>query len=222
MFITIILHITNKCNILVFQFTHMQDLVNYKSKANIIPIDRPTKNDGSHLTAAVNNTMQHFTFSSEEKKKSVLGQLLYRLNLLNVKTNDLILELGTGTGLQAAVLAELGAQVITVSDNKTTVQANLRTLSTETKNRIQVFNKSEIATAGSNAPFDKIVVSPEVSNLPMELYGLLSVGGDMVLTSDSTENPALMHVVRTSDDKFDVKKKTGLIDKSTSYEVIDL
>jgi len=200
----------------------MQDLVNYKSKANIIPITRVSQKDVSPVLQAVNKVIAHFSFKSVESKKKSLSQLIYRLELLDVNKGDVIFELGTGSGLQTAALAELGAQVITVGTDTTQVKEMIELLDAKCKNRIEVYAQNEISKAGSKAPFDRIIVAPEVSNIPVEFYGLLSVNGQMVITSDLSDNPGIVHVTRTSDDTFDVKKKSGLIDKSASYEIMDL
>lgn len=200
----------------------MQDLISIKSKADIIPINRTHKKSTSDIIQALNKVSPYFPMENTEKKKKYLSQMIYRIDLLKVKKGDIVLELGALDAFQSSVISEMGAQVVTVCSNKAEFLENLDAIPRIAKNQVQVFSQDQIVKAGSLAPFDKMIIAPEVSNIPVEFYGLLSINGDMVITSDPTDNPTILHVKRTGETSFDTKKKTGLVDRSASYDVFDL
>lgn len=200
----------------------MQDLISHKSKANIIPINRTQNNGVADIIQAINKTSSHFSLGKNVDRKKYLSKMIYRLELLNVQQDDLILVLGAQNGHESAVLASMGAKVITVSTEKFEILKSINKIPDNSKNRIQIFSDEEIVQAGSLAPFDKIIIAPQVKNIPAEFFGLLSINGDMVISSDETANPTILHVKRKSAEHFDTKKKTGLVDRSVSYDVFDI
>lgn len=200
----------------------MQELISFKTQADITPINRTHKKSGSDIIQALNKVSAYFPMENEEKKKKYLSQMIYRIDLLKIKKGDIVFELGATDAFQAAVISEMGAQVVVVSSYRSALMERLATIPRIAKNQIQVFAQDQIVKAGSLAPFDKMIIAPEVSNIPVEFYGLLSINGDMVITSDHTDNPTILHVKRTGETSFDTKKKTGLVNRSASYDVFDL
>lgn len=200
----------------------MQDLISIKAKTDFIPTNRTLKKKTSDIIQAINKVSAYFTMADVEKKKKLLSQTIYRIDLLNVKKGDLVLVLGATDALQSAILSEMGAQVVTVSTNQAAISQRLEMIPRIAKNKIQVFAKDQIVQAGSLAPFDKMIIAPEVSNIPAEFYALLSINGDMVITSDHSDNPTILHIKRTGQTSFDTKKKTRLADRSASYDVFDI
>lgn len=200
----------------------MKDLISHKSRTNIIPITRKVEGKSESIIAAVNKVAQFFHFDGTDQKRERLAKVIYTLNLLDIKQDDLVFELDTTDGLNAAILAEMGARVLTVSADKFTSLKAINAISTATKDRIQIITVGEIAKVSRLAPFDKILVGPSVSNIPMDLYGVLALNGKLVVTEKNNSAPVLLQITRTTSDTFDVKKKFGLQDKSASYEVFDL
>lgn len=102
-------------------------------------------------------------------------------DLLNVKPGDVVLEIGTGSGYQAAVLAELGTRVYTIEIvPELGLQAGarlsrLRYLGVTTRIGDGYFGWKE------NAPFDGIVVTAAATHIPPPLVQQLKPGGRMVI-----------------------------------------
>ena len=100
--------------------------------------------------------------------------------LLNVNDTSVVLEIGTGSGYQAAILAEMGANVYSVEIiPELAKQASkvLNTLYPEIKLRVGdgYFGWKE------HAPFDGIVVTAAVDHIPKSLTHQLKAGGKIVI-----------------------------------------
>lgn len=117
---------------------------------------------------------------------------------LNVQPRDKVLEVGTGSGYQAAILSQLARRVYTVDRFKRLVNEAQAVF-----NRLNITNITAIATDGSfglpeQAPFDRILLTAAAEDPPGPLLAQLRVGGVMVLPvgqSDTVQN--LIRVTRT-------------------------
>lgn len=125
----------------------------------------------------------------------------YQTELLQVKPGDLVLEVGTGSGYQAAVLCELGAKVYTIERQQK--------LYKKTKNFLQQLGyRPKFMSFGDGykglpdyAPFDKIIVTAGAPFIPKPLLSQLKVGGRLVIPVG--EDPQIMTLLkRTSPTKF--------------------
>jgi protein-L-isoaspartate(D-aspartate) O-methyltransferase len=103
------------------------------------------------------------------------------LDLLEVQPTDRVLEVGTGLGYQAAVLAELAAEVYTVEI--------VEELANEAANRLGSFGygnvRLRLGDGGhgwpEHAPFDKIIVAAAPELMPPPLLAQVRPGGRMVI-----------------------------------------
>ena len=105
----------------------------------------------------------------------------YMTEQLELKKTDKVLEIGTGSGYQAAILAEIVDSVFTieiVDDLAKRAEKNLKDL--DYKN---VFVKSGDGYKGwpSEAPFDAIIITAAPTKIPQPLIDQLSIGGRMIL-----------------------------------------
>ncbi|RVT85652.1 protein-L-isoaspartate(D-aspartate) O-methyltransferase [Rhodobacteraceae bacterium CCMM004] len=119
---------------------------------------------------------------------------------LNVQPRDKVLEVGCGSGYQAAILAQLARRVYTVDRHPRLVR-EARDLFA----RLDISNVTVIAGDGSRglpdqAPFDRILVTAAAEDPPGPLLAQLKIGGIMVLPvgqSDAVQH--LIKVTRTDD-----------------------
>lgn len=98
-----------------------------------------------------------------------------------IGTEDRVLEVGTGSGYGAAVLAELGASVITVERHRKLADAAARVLS-----ELEYANANVVCADGSQghppgAPYDAVVVTAAASSIPPALIDQLADGGRLVI-----------------------------------------
>ena len=105
----------------------------------------------------------------------------YQTNLLDIKKDDKVLEIGTGSGYQAAVLAEMGARVYTIERQKKLYTSTKLKLAETGYPGIRVFYGDGNKGLQQFAPFDKIIVTAAAPGIPAALVEQLIVGGIMVV-----------------------------------------
>tara|TARA_Y100000588_G_scaffold350928_1_gene402359 strand:- start:641 stop:1285 length:645 start_codon:yes stop_codon:yes gene_type:complete len=105
----------------------------------------------------------------------------YMLQALDLSSNARVLEIGTGSGYQTAILAELAATVFTVEFFPELAHSARRALAA--LNYINVDYKTGDGTLGwvEKAPFDAIIGSAAAVDVPSTLVDQLAVGGRMIL-----------------------------------------
>jgi protein-L-isoaspartate(D-aspartate) O-methyltransferase len=116
-------------------------------------------------------------------------------DLLDVKPGDSVLEIGTGSGYQAAVLAELGAKVHTVEI--------VEPLGREAAIRLKALGYGGIETRigdgyrgwPERAPFDSIIVTAAPAEVPPELTRQLKPGGRLVIPLGPEAGSQTLYVI---------------------------
>jgi protein-L-isoaspartate(D-aspartate) O-methyltransferase len=131
----------------------------------------------------------------------------FMTDLLRVKPGDRVLEIGTGSGYQAAVLAQLGAQVYTIE-----IIPELASAAAERLKRLN-YAKIEVKTGDGyfgwpeQAPFDGILVTAAVTQVPPPLVQQLKPGGRMVIPVGGPFMPQyLVLVEKTQDGKVTTRQ----------------
>jgi protein-L-isoaspartate(D-aspartate) O-methyltransferase len=130
-------------------------------------------------------------------------------DLLDVDRDDTVLEVGTGSGYQAAVLAELGARVYSIEI--------VEPLARQAATRLARLGYTQVTTRigdgyqgwAAHAPFDAIIVTAGASHVPPPLIQQLKPGGKMIIPVDSglfEQNLLLIEKTATGE----VKKRTVL------------
>lgn len=119
---------------------------------------------------------------------------------LRVNPRDTVLEIGTGSGYQAAVLSKLARRVYTIDRFRrltTAAQARFRALD---MHNITVFTGDGSHGLPGQAPFDRILVTAAAEDPPGPLLAQLRVGGIMVVpVGQSDAVQTLIKVTRTED-----------------------
>ncbi|MEM6965168.1 MAG: protein-L-isoaspartate(D-aspartate) O-methyltransferase [Bacteroidota bacterium] len=105
----------------------------------------------------------------------------YQTELLNIKKRDKVLEVGTGSGYQAAILALLGARVYTIERQEALFQKTNQLLDQIEVGNVRTFFKDGYKGLPEYAPFDKILVTAGATNIPKTLKEQLKVGGFLVI-----------------------------------------
>ena len=117
--------------------------------------------------------------------------------LLGVRPDDRILEIGTGSGYQAAILATLGARVLSIErfpDLAAAASARLEPLGLVDRIEIRVADGSLGAPA--DGPFDGIVVTAAAPAIPATLLDQLADGGRLVIPVGPRDRQRLVVVTR--------------------------
>ncbi len=100
---------------------------------------------------------------------------------LGVEAGDRVLEIGTGSGYQAAVLAELGVEIYTIEIIEPLAQQATERLLSLGYAGVQVRHADGYYGWTEMAPFDAIIVTAAPDHVPQPLLEQLKVGGVMVI-----------------------------------------
>lgn len=127
----------------------------------------------------------------------------YQTELLELNTGDKVLEIGTGSGYQSAVLAELGAMVFTIERHQP--------LSNKAKKVLDFFNYTSVKTFFGDgfqglpleAPFDKILITAAAPEIPKELLKQLKINGLMVIPFGEGDTQKMIRIKRLDNNEFE-------------------
>ena len=100
-----------------------------------------------------------------------------------------MLEVGTGSGYQAAVLSRLAAKVTSIERYRTLADAARARLAALGYDNVEVIAGDGMAGAPDRAPFDRIMVTAAAEEIPQALIDQLAVGGIMVLPLGPAARP---------------------------------
>jgi len=100
---------------------------------------------------------------------------------LDVEPQHRVLEVGTGSGYQAAILSRLAREVVTIERYRTLADAARERLKTLGYANVTILSGDGFAGAPEQAPFDRIIVTAAAEEVPDALVEQLGEGGKMVL-----------------------------------------
>lgn len=123
-------------------------------------------------------------------------------SLLGVKKRDKILEIGTGSGYQAAVLIEMGAKVYSIE--------RFRELHLKSSGKLSELGYSGHFFYGDGyegkeqyGPFDGILITAATSEVPLKLKGQLKIGGSLVMPLGDANSQEMTKIIRISEDEYE-------------------
>ena len=126
-------------------------------------------------------------------------------DLLELESDDKVLEIGTGLGYGAAVLAEIAGEVYSVEI--------LSELADEAQRRLRAQNFDVTTRIGDGsygwadqAPFDKMIVTAAPERIPQALLEQLRPGGRMVIPIGVEDSQELVMVEKDNDDSIEITK----------------
>ena len=120
-----------------------------------------------------------FPIGSDQTISSVYT-VAYQTSLLDVKPNDKILEIGTGSGYQTAVLSEMGAKVYSIERHRQ-LHITAKNSLAKLNYRANLFYGDGYLGLPQEAPFDKILLTCGAAELPDTLLDQLKEYGIMVI-----------------------------------------
>ncbi|MBP0480957.1 protein-L-isoaspartate(D-aspartate) O-methyltransferase [Sagittula salina] len=113
---------------------------------------------------------------------------------LQVGPRDKVLEVGTGSGYQAAILSQLARRVYTVDRHRRLVTQARRVFDTLELANITAFTADGSFGLPDQAPFDRILVTAAAEDPPGPLLAQLKIGGIMVVPVGQSD--AVQHLIR--------------------------
>jgi protein-L-isoaspartate(D-aspartate) O-methyltransferase len=105
----------------------------------------------------------------------------YQSSLLKIAQGDQVLEVGTGSGYQAAILALMGAVVFSVERHLALYQKASQLLTDLQLPNIHTFHHDGTRGLADFAPYDKILVTAGADEMPLALIEQLKIGGLLVV-----------------------------------------
>ena len=127
---------------------------------------------------------------------------------LELKGNEKVLEIGTGSGYQTAILAELARVVISVERVPALAESARKVLNSLDYRNIEIYIAKEKLGWPEKAPYDAIIVTAAAPNIPDDLLTQLAIGGRMIIPAGSRYVQELYKVTRQKD-KNRVQKLGG-------------
>ncbi len=116
---------------------------------------------------------------------------------LELKEGDSVLELGTGSGYQAAILSLLTRQVLSVERIPSLAERAIGLLSSLGYANVEVRPAGSVLGCPEKAPFDAIIVTAAAPALPRTLMEQMADGGRMVIPAGSQQEQSLIKVVKS-------------------------
>jgi protein-L-isoaspartate(D-aspartate) O-methyltransferase len=124
----------------------------------------------------------------------------YQTQLLEVKPFEKVLEIGSGSGYQACVLMEMGAQVYSIERQKKLFEKNKGFPFLKKYPGLKLFYGDGYEGLTNFAPFDKILVTAAAPFIPVKLIEQLKTGGRMVIPVGVGKIQKMMRLTKTADD----------------------
>jgi protein-L-isoaspartate(D-aspartate) O-methyltransferase len=120
----------------------------------------------------------------------------YMTELVDPQPTDRVLEIGTGSGYQSAVIAELAAEVYSIEIVDALAARARDTLTRLGYRNVQVRSGDGYGGWPEAAPFNKVIVTAAPPGLPQALVDQLAVGGTLVVPVGTQGSGQMMTVVR--------------------------
>ena len=126
---------------------------------------------------------------------------------LQIEKGNKVLEVGTGSGFQTAVLSKLGAKVSTIEINKKLFKESLRRLTGLGYGDISFYHGDGNKGVSEQSPYDRILVTAAPAEIPRVLLGQLAKNGIMVIpVGNQSEVQYLYRIKKLDDDKIEKEK----------------
>lgn len=122
----------------------------------------------------------------------------FQSQLLEVVAGDKVLEIGTGSGYQAVVLAELGAKVFSVERQKKLFDITRPFLQELNYFNIKCFFGDGFEGLPFYAPFDHVIVTAAAPVIPVKLLQQLVVGGNLVIPHEEGNETVMKRFTKIS------------------------
>ena len=126
----------------------------------------------------------------------------FQTQLLEVSKNMKVLEIGTGSGYQACVLAQLEVKLYTIEYNKVLYNKTSAFLRSEGFSSINFFYGDGSQGLPSFAPYDRIIVTAGAPSIPEKLIHQLVIGGMLVIPVGDDKNQVMLRITRLSENEF--------------------
>ncbi len=183
-------------------------------RMQLVKILREKNITDERVLAAIQNIPRHFFMDSAFDKiayedrafpieaDQTISQpytVAYQTQLLEVKPLEKVLEIGTGSGYQAIVLGEMGANVFTIERQKKLFDVHRRFVLRDKYPRLKYFYGDGYEGLPTYAPFDKVIVTAAAPYIPPKLVQQLKTGGKMVIPVGEGHVQRMLRLTKQAD-----------------------
>lgn len=126
----------------------------------------------------------------------------YQTQLLEVRSFDRVLEIGTGSAYQAVILAELAAEVFSIERQKKLYLRNTAFGYLKMFNNLHLFYGDGYEGLPAYAPFDRILITAAAPDVPQALIEQLKTGGKMVLPLGKEHPQKMIRLTKLATDEL--------------------
>ena len=125
----------------------------------------------------------------------------FQTQLLQIEKLDKVLEVGTGSGYQCAVLLEMGAQVFTIERHRE-LFVKAQSVLLHLGYKPHFFFGDGYEGVPTYAPFDKIIVTAGGNDIPEKLLNQLKIGGKLIMPVGSSDSQRMTLVEKLSENEY--------------------
>lgn len=122
----------------------------------------------------------------------------YQTQLLNVEKGMKVLEIGTGSGYQACILAEMGARVYSIERHRS-LYAKTRELLDKMNYKVKLFYGDGYKGLPAFAPFDRVLVTAAAPYIPEALIEQLKTDGALVIPVGAGDTQVMKRIIKTGE-----------------------
>ena len=127
----------------------------------------------------------------------------FQTTLLNIQKREKVLEIGTGSGYQAAILREMGARVFTIERQQDIYLHTKKLLERIGFNLIRTYWRDGYKGLPEFAPFDKIIVTAAAPEIPNTLLSQLKIGGRLVIPIGKSGEQKMYCIIRKDTNEYE-------------------
>jgi len=132
--------------------------------------------------------------------------VVFQTQMLDIKKGDKVLEIGTGSGFQTAVLCEMGAKVFSI-ERQRELYVKAKPLLTKMGYKPTLKYGDGFKGWDVFAPFDKIIITCGAPFIPDDLVSQLKNGGRMIIPVGEGEKQEMILIVKNDKGDCDIYKK---------------
>lgn len=123
----------------------------------------------------------------------------FQSEVLNIKKGDKILEIGTGSGYQTAILFQLGAKVYSI-ERQHILFNKAKQILAKMHIKANLYYGDGYKGLREKSPFTKIIVTAGAPSIPIELFNQLSIGGSMIIPLGEKQQTMTLLIKTTEKD----------------------
>ena len=133
----------------------------------------------------------------------------FQTELLELKKGEKVLEIGTGSGYQTAILLELGVKVFSIERQRKLFQ-KAKVMLELLGYRPKLFYGDGFKGQPAFAPFDKILITAGAPEIPTDLIKQMKPGGLMVIPINDGNHQIMYRLIKNKDDDEVIKEEHGM------------